>query len=145
MTAIQKNRQQPPFNQFPIIFGNRQTPMKIEKVYQTSVTNENVEPGKQDIPIDPVFYNVHHEFSFNDGYDKNYDDYQNYGDEISDNIMGKANVNFINSSIPLVTPKFKTPVTVTGNFSTLATVFFAFTFRLLEQCQIRQKNCRDDN
>ena len=81
--------------------------MKIEKVYQISVTDENVEPGKQDVPIDPVSHNVHHELSFNDGYDGNYDDYQNCGDEISDNIMGKTNVNFINPSIPLVTPKFK--------------------------------------
>ena len=42
----QQNRQQPPFNQFPTTFGNRQTPVKIEKVYQTSITNKNVEPGE---------------------------------------------------------------------------------------------------
>ena len=76
---------------------------KIEKVYQFSVINENFE-HKEQKTSDPAFYIVH-EF-FNDDHD-NYDDYQNYGDEISDNIMGKIDIDFINPSIPLVRPQFK--------------------------------------
>ena len=71
---------------------------KTEKIYQFSIINENLEQGKQETP-DLVSYNVHHEL-FNDDYDKNYDDYQSYGDENSDNTMGKADINFINLSTP---------------------------------------------
>ena len=92
-------------SQLPSNFGNRQKSVqpKTKKAYQFSVINENFEQGKHET-LDPVFYNVHHEF-FNDDYDKNYNDYQNYGDEISNNIMGKADVNFINPSTPLVKPQ----------------------------------------
>ena len=76
---------------------------KIEKAYQFSVINENLE-HKEQKTSDPFFYNVH-EF-FNDDHDKYYD-YQNYGDEISDSTMGKIDIDFINSSIPLIGPQFK--------------------------------------
>ena len=69
------------------------------------MSNENFEPVEHDALIDPIFYNVHHEF-INDDYNKNYDDYQNYGDEISDNTMGKIDINFINPSTPLVEPRY---------------------------------------
>ena len=68
------------------------------------MTNENEKIDH--FIIDSVFYNVHHESSSNDEYDKNYDDYQNYGNEISDNIMGKIAINFINPSTPSVKPQY---------------------------------------
>ena len=68
--------------------------MKIEKTYQISVTNEN--ENIDHFIIDPVFYNVHHESSSNNEYDKSYNNYQNYGNEISDNIRGKTDINFCN-------------------------------------------------
>ena len=101
----QQSRQQTPPNQFPIIFGNRQPPVKIEKAYQISVADENEEIDH--FITDPVFYNAHHESSSNDEYDKGYDDYQSYGNEISDSIMGGTDVNFINPSTPLVKVKPK--------------------------------------
>ena len=76
---------------------------KIEKPYQFSIINENLEPKEQETS-DPAFYNVY-EF-FNGDHDK-YDDYQNYGDEISDRTIGKIDINFINPSIPLAEPQFK--------------------------------------
>ena len=78
---------------------------KTKKTYQFSIINENFEHGEHETS-DPVFYNVHHEF-FNDDYDKSYDDYQNYGDKISDNIMGGADVNFINPLTPWAKFKLK--------------------------------------
>ena len=39
---------------------------KIQKNYQISLINENFEPGKQDVFVGPVFYNVYHELSSND-------------------------------------------------------------------------------
>ena len=74
--------------------------MKIEKIYQISVTDENEEIDLS--IIDPVLYNVYYESSINDDYDKNHDDYQNYVNKISDNTVGKIDVNFINPSIPLI-------------------------------------------
>ena len=75
----------------------------FKKIYQMSVSNENFEFGKHDVFIDFIFYNVHNEV-FNENYDK-YDDYQNYGGEISDNMIKGIDINFINLSTPSV--KFK--------------------------------------
>ena len=99
MTAI--NRAANNCRSISIIAKLQSIQPKIEKAYQTSVSDENFEPVKHDALTDPMSYNIHHE-PFNDDYDKNYDDYQSYGDEISDSIMGKTDVNFINPSAPSV-------------------------------------------